>query len=335
MNVKLWTILAATISTTALADQPPVEPTNSGSSSTPAPARTSVRYSTAADLHSTPLTAGPAVVVANRVNVRGRAGLIGEVIGKLSNGDTVMVIEEVTLKNSKPDEPSAWAKISLPPSIKVWVHTSFLDRESMTVKATRLNLRGGPGENYSVLGRLEKGTPVREIQTKGDWMQIEAPDSAYAFVAAQYLKQEPAPVIVQNTPPLELAPAETATVTETPDVAPGVEAPDTTEIPAAGMAEFETEIPMDETPVIEEPLPPRIVQREGIVRGTVSIQAPTKFALYNPDNLRAINYLYTSSTNLDLSRYKGLRIIVTGEEGLDERWKNTPVITIQQIRVIE
>ena len=49
----------------------------------------------------------------------------------------------------------------------------------------------------------------------------------------------------------------------------------------------------------------------------------------NP-NLRA-----ATSTNLDLSRYKGLHIIVTGEEGLDERWKNTPVITIQRIQVLD
>ena len=68
---------------------------------------------------------------------------------------------------------------------------------------------------------------------------------------------------------------------------------------------------------------------------TVSIQAPTTFALISPENGRIINYLYTTSVNLDLKRYKGLRIIVTGEEGLDERWRNTPVITIQRIQVIE
>ena len=86
---------------------------------------------------------------------------------------------------------------------------------------------------------------------------------------------------------------------------------------------------------MEEPPPPRIVQHEGIVRGTASIQAPTQFELISPDNGRTIDYLYTTSTNLDLSRYKGLRIIVTGEEGLDERWRNTPVITIQRIQVLE
>jgi hypothetical protein len=87
--------------------------------------------------------------------------------------------------------------------------------------------------------------------------------------------------------------------------------------------------------VAEEPPPKRIVQREGIVRGTVSIQAPTTFALISPESGRIINYLHTTSVNLDLRRYKGLRIIVTGEEGLDERWRNTPVITIQRIQVIE
>jgi hypothetical protein len=30
-----------------------------------------------------------------------------------------------------------------------------------------------------------------------------------------------------------------------------------------------------------------------------------------------------------------MRIVVTGEEGLDERWRNTPVLTIQKIVVLE
>jgi hypothetical protein len=86
---------------------------------------------------------------------------------------------------------------------------------------------------------------------------------------------------------------------------------------------------------VEEPPPKRIVQREGWVRGTFSIQAPTPFELVSPDTGRTINYLYTTSAQLDLRRYKGMRIIVSGEEGLDERWLNTPVITIQSIHVVQ
>jgi hypothetical protein len=77
-----------------------------------------------------------------------------------------------------------------------------------------------------------------------------------------------------------------------------------------------------------------VVLREGIVRGMTSIQAPSPFELISPDNGKAIDYLYTTSKELDLRRYKGLRIIVTGQEGLDERWGHTPVLTIQKIEVL-
>jgi hypothetical protein len=86
---------------------------------------------------------------------------------------------------------------------------------------------------------------------------------------------------------------------------------------------------------MEEPLPKRVVQREGIVRGTGSIQAPTHFALVSPFNGKLINYLYSNSETLDLRRYKGFRIIVTGEEAIEERWGNTPVITIQELQLVE
>jgi hypothetical protein len=88
-------------------------------------------------------------------------------------------------------------------------------------------------------------------------------------------------------------------------------------------------------PPAEDPPPPRVVSHEGVVRPTVSIQAPTKFEIWEPKTRMSINYLHSTSTNLNLSLYRGLRIIVTGEEELDERWKNTPVIKIQKIQVVE
>jgi hypothetical protein len=57
--------------------------------------------------------------------------------------------------------------------------------------------------------------------------------------------------------------------------------------------------------------------------------------LYDPETRAEINYLYTTSTNLDISRYNGMRIVVTGEEGLAERWGNTPLLTIQRIVVLD
>jgi uncharacterized protein YgiM (DUF1202 family) len=287
------------------------------------------------ELKSEPLVAGPAVVIASNVNVRGQAKLKSEVIGKLTKGQPVTVLEEVTLKKSAPDEPSAWAKILLPTNIHVWVHTSFINASNKTVVPRKLNVRSGPGENYSVLGLLKRGEPVKELSTKGDWVELEAPGDAYGFVAAQYLKQEPP----GTTPTVVETPTVAATVPETPAIAAAPTDTPTTppaDTPAAATAATPEATPtVPETPAADQPLPKRIVQREGIVRGTFSIQAPTRFELANPENGRTMNYLYTTSTGLDLSRYKGLRIIVTGEEGLDDRWRNTPIITIQRIQVIE
>jgi hypothetical protein len=87
-------------------------------------------------------------------------------------------------------------------------------------------------------------------------------------------------------------------------------------------------------PPVQQPPPPRIISHEGIVRGMTSIQAPSYFALISPDTGKAIDYLYTTSKDLDLNRFKGLRVVATGEEGLDERWGHTPVLTIQKIEAI-
>jgi uncharacterized protein YgiM (DUF1202 family) len=276
------------------------------------------------ELRTVPLVPGPATVSANRVNVRGQAGLKGEVLTRMTNGEPVMVIEEIRLKRSAPEEPSVWAKIVLPEKVRVWVHTAYIDKATKTVTARKLNLRGGSGENFSILGTLKRGDVVKEIEVKGDWMQIEAPADAYAFMAAQYLTQEPAVVLAASGSTGEQAapPTDTTTIVELTSVTEEtpMSVPDETEETSTGL---------------DEPPPPRVISHEGIVRSATSIQAPTSYELINPETRRIVNYLYTTSTNVDLSRYKGLHIIVTGEEGLDERWRNTPVITIRRIQVID
>jgi len=352
-------IFTALVSTSLLAqtvtNPPAAPPVESTSTTTNAPAKKAAKKKTVAKKKAptprpitVPLNPGPAVCEANNVNVRGQAKLKSEVVTKLTKGQQVTVLEEVQLKNSGADEPSAWAKIVLPTNALVWLNTSFIDPANKTVKPKKLNVRSGPGENYSVLGTLKQGDAVKEVSTKNDWTQIEPPADAYAFVAAQFLKQGEAPVIAANTPTTtpEATPPTTTTVTEPPiatsptDPLPTATTPPATPPPATEPPPVTTEpstTTTNTTPVVEdnEPPPKRIVQREGIVRGTFSIQAPTRYELISPDNHKTINYLFSDSPDLDLSRYKGLRIIITGEEGLDERWRNTPVITIQKIQVLD
>jgi uncharacterized protein YraI len=282
------------------------------------------------------LSPGAGTITGKNVNVRGKASFKGEVITKLQNGDAVTVIEQVILTKPKAGEPSQWAKISYPTNAHVWVHSSYLNADK-TVKPKKLNIRTGAGENFSIVGTLEQGTAVKEVSTKGNWTQIEAPADAFAFVAAKFVQQDGTapsvpPVVV--IPPVE--PAELTTVSnDAPLVAGTTDVANTNMLiePNPTIAENST----GEAPpaVIEEVWVPRTVSHEGIVKPTISIQAPSKYGLHSAENNKLINYLHSPTAELEMSRYSGKHIIVTGQEGLDERWMKTPVLTIQKIYVVK
>jgi uncharacterized protein YgiM (DUF1202 family) len=323
MKMNCWLILGAMIATSAVAQNntnnpntlPPIPapsaavapaPSTPVPAAEPAPSAAPVKHkkhkaaapARAITEPTVALVPGPAEAAVN-INARGQAGLKGEVVAHLKKGDAVTVLGQINLDKHKAGEPAQWAKIALPSSTHAWVKSSYIDATSKTVLPKKLNLRAGPGENYSVLGVIERGTAVNPITTKDEWMQIDPPANSYAFVAAMYLKQEasaaPAPTPVAEPQPAMAQPA---------------------------------------TPSEPTPPPLRIVSHEGVVRGVGSPVAPTKYELYDPATGVNINYLYSTSPTLDLSRYDGARIIVTGEEGLDQRWKETPVINIQSIQVI-
>ena len=285
------------------------------------------------------LVPGPATVAVENLNLRGQAGLKGEVVGHAKKGDAVTVISEINLDKPKAGEPAQWAKIALPVGTKVWVNSKFVDATNKTVSVKKLNLRGGPGENFSVLGVLEKGAAISEIISKGGWTQIEAPTNAFAFVAASLLQQvaPTAPVVPAVAPVVEPVPATTNTVVEPQPIVttppPAVDTNVSQPAPVIAPAVITPVIPVVSAPVIDTNLP-RVVTHEGYVRSSVSLVAPTYYELYDPATSTAINYLFATTTNLNISRYNGLHIVVTGEEGLDSRWKDTPVLTIQKIYVL-
>jgi len=310
-----------------------------------------------------------AVVRENNLNVRGQPSFVGEIITRLKKGEEVTVLEEITLEKSKPGEPSRWAKIKMPANTPVWVSSLFIDPIDKRVLTKRLNVRAGPSENYSVVGLLEQGAVIKEISTKGDWLEIELPSNAYAFVAADRLdKKEPAatPEPIAAAAPAAKSPAPTASREEIPvtkvAVAPAAPEPATTLVdikvehaPAAPEPAIATpptenqpvsqtpEIvtttavrrPIILTPMATAPPPKRIVRREGFVGGTVSIQAPSHYELKSLESGAPIDYLHTTSTNISLKELKGKKVYVTGEEYVDKRWLKTPVLEIDTLEPID
>lgn len=351
MKTNYWLVLGAMLATSAIAQNntntlpaipaPVTSPTAEGvaapaaaAAPTTAPVKPKKRAAApvkAARLKepTVALVSGPAEVTVSNLIVRGQAGLQGEAVAHLFKGDAVKVLSQINLDKHAAGEPAQWAKIACPTNAHVWVRAEFIDATNKTVLPKKLNLRAGPGENYSVLGVIERGTPVGEIITKNKWMEIETPASTYAFVAAMYLKQEAAaPVETKATTPMEAAPAPAPT--PVPEVQPIVTEPANPPPTAA--------LPAPEPPVVETnlpPPPPRIATHEGVVRHVSSLITPTAYELYDPTTDKNVDFLHTTTTNLDLSRYVGMRIIVTGEEGLAARWKDIPVLTIHRILVID
>ncbi len=160
-----------------------------------------------------------------------RDSFAGEVITHVKKGESVTVLEEITLGHVRPNEPGQWSRIVMPTNAAVWVDADFIDPESKAVRVKKVNVRGGPGENYSIVGRLEKGTAVKEIRKKEGWLEIETPANAVAFVASEYLDKQaavaPAPVVAAAPPPGPPPPAAAA-----PAPPPAVETPVVVNVPA-------------------------------------------------------------------------------------------------------
>ena len=348
----------------------------------------------------------PATINRARVNMRGGPSFASEVIGQLQKGDQVTFIEEVPVDKPKPGEPSKWAAIKLPPSTPVWIFTDFLNADK-TVKVPRLNLRAGPGENYSVVGRLQRGDTVKATREVEGWMQIETPENARAYIDASYLtrtdpvkvyeppkKPETTPQIARVTnlpaqggtlkeePPVTTAPPKTeerkptpliftgegptptptaktsglpmlpittappkttTTTTNKPVVSPAPTTPTPTPAPKTIPVE---EKPAEVTRVLPQVAPPiqsrttntvtvkRIVRREGELRSTkFNIQAPTYFELVNADNGKIINYVSGEKAGFKLKDYKGLKVIITGEEFIEPRYPDRPLLEVETIEV--
>ncbi len=304
----------------------------------------------AAGVSATP--SSTAVVSRDHVNIRAAASMTGEVIAQLQQGETVTVLETVTPAHPEADAPAAWAKIRLPSDTPVWVYAPSIDAATKTVRVRKLNVRAGPGPNFSILGAIAKGARVTDIRILDDWMEITAPTNTFAFVAAQFLDRGGT-----ATPP---AAAETAPIASTPPArpvppsppepkatAPGVTnvMPPSAQPTTAAPAQLPPPIPPATAPAEPRPEPSapstaaavpggkRIVRREGIVRDTVSIQAPTDYKLVGTDTGEVLDYLLPATPDIKLRSYRGQRIIVSGEEQFDPRWKMTPMIVVQSIEL--
>ena len=187
-----------------------------------------------------------AVSKAERVNVRSRAGYAGEVMTQVKKGQSVSVLDTVTLRRPAADEPPVWLKIELPPGSPVWVNDEFVDAKTGVVKADMLNLRSGPTYDHAIVHRVKRGFQLSISEpAKDGWLKVSAPRGAAGFVPASlFTLGSPLAASSSNAVAVASAPSPAAKPSSNaPPVVPAVPtSPKAT--PADGVAPASTSVPV-------------------------------------------------------------------------------------------
>lgn len=142
------------------------------------------------------------VSVNSSLNVRSSASTSSSVITSLKNNQKVQVIE----KNN-----NGWTKIKTDNGTVGWVSSKYLvssptssgntstqnNSSSQGSTATSgnvkvntssgLNVRKGPGTNYSVIGSLPGGSVVQVKEKSGSWMKVVLSNGNTGWISAQYV----------------------------------------------------------------------------------------------------------------------------------------------------
>jgi uncharacterized protein YraI len=214
---------------------------------------------------SVPLTGAPdpempVVVKGSRVNLRAGAALTFEVVHQVQQGQPLIA-------RSFEGE---WVEVVPPEGCSVWVHRDFI--EDGRVSAADLNVRAGPGSNYSVVGSIPRGTTVESISEHGEWLQTKPFPGCTFWISKEFVELI---MIPRRAPPAEPEvpkPDPVAPVsTHQPEPPPEPEPPPLELVPLDGqgdMAVMEGELRLTDQ-LFGRPAAHRLVESKGLRRRTV------------------------------------------------------------------
>ena len=246
-----------------------------------------------------------------KLNLRSGPNENHSVVGVLEKGSSVKKLE------AKGD----WWKVEAPESCVAYVAANLLVQKSQADKVAVVH--PAPWSPTFAAAPVRVVPLARPIAPPPAPTPINIADGGFAAPAplTPPVSRVPAAPLYNNTPrPFVVAAA--------PEIKP-VLAPTPVAPPSVLTREPGT---VDIRPIAETAFVKRIVTREGRVRRAWSLQAPTPLVLENLHNGRVMNYLYSTSTNMNLTTFRGQVVTVTGEEALDERWPHIPVIRVETLQ---
>jgi SH3-like domain-containing protein len=156
------------------------------------------------------------VAVKANANVRAKPSVSSEILVSLKKGQPILVLTEVDDPKAAADEPRKWAEVVAPGATKAWVYAALIDTSNQVVRASSVNLRAGPGRNYSDVGSLVRGTRIKELRASDGWLEIEAPEGSVKGYIAASLLGEPVAAPVSAPAPTPTAPTPRLTTRPVP-----------------------------------------------------------------------------------------------------------------------
>ena len=119
----------------------------------------------------------PVRVTGSRVNLRTGPGLNYEVVDQIEHGKLVLA------RSFQPD----WVEVIPPSGTYGWVSAECV--KGHLVMVDRLNIRSGPGINYSILGTLAENMVVVPKEKFGEkWLKIDMPSSCSLWVSFEFVE---------------------------------------------------------------------------------------------------------------------------------------------------
>ncbi len=137
------------------------------------------------------LAADKAIVIKPNANLRAKPTLNSEVVCQVQQGD---VLETKNLQDE-------WIEVVPPTNIDFYVFSDYI-RDGIVECSQKLNIRAGPGINFSIVGQLENGEKVTVRGTVSEWSRIMPPKNSSLWInrsLVDLLKQENEPAnIITN-----------------------------------------------------------------------------------------------------------------------------------------
>jgi uncharacterized protein YgiM (DUF1202 family) len=125
------------------------------------------------------------IQVSNSLNIRSAAEEDANVLGRIKNGEQVVVI----------GEEGEFYQLQYPKQLEAWLATWLLlnKGEGPTDKIARdkVNVRSGPGMHYATIAQISQGSEVQILEVNKDkWARIGAPNQATAWVSRKFVVAE-------------------------------------------------------------------------------------------------------------------------------------------------